>query len=128
MSTSLLFLSAFCQPCKSTTGKMVPKLGGFQFYFVDLIWLPLSVHICLGLVVEYWPFVSACTSHIASYSINSSYYLCLPSSLFKFLPPPTSPPVHPSAHPLINTGPILINSLKKIIKNWWKLAIIYLPG
>ena len=57
----------------------------------DLIWLPLSVHVCLGLVVEYWPFVGACTRH----SYSELYYLCLLSFLFKLLPPPT-PPSRPS--------------------------------
>ena len=27
MSTGLLSLNAFCQPCKSTTGEMMPKEG-----------------------------------------------------------------------------------------------------
>ena len=45
----------------------------------DLIWLPLSVHVCLGLVVEYWPFVGACmyTRYIATLNHIASYYLCL---------------------------------------------------
>ena len=82
--------------------------GRLQVGCVDLIWLPLSVHVCLGLVVEYWPFVGACTCH----SYSKLYYLCLLSSLIKLLLPPT-PPRTPSAHPLIYTGPILMNSIKK---------------
>ena len=57
-----------------------PK-GGLQFGCGDLIWLPLSVHVCLDLVVEYWPFVGTCTYH----SYSKLFYLCLLSSLFKLL-------------------------------------------
>ena len=77
------------------------------------IWHPLSGHIFLGLVVEYWPFVGACTHH----SYSKLYYLCF-LSLFKLLPPPTLPHAPPT-HPLIYTGPILMNSVKK---NCQKLA------
>ena len=66
LQTDLLFQSAFCQPCKSTTGEMAPKEGSNLVYSGELIWLPLSVHICLDLVLEYCPFVGACTCH--SYS------------------------------------------------------------
>ena len=90
MLTDLLSLSAFCQPCKSTTGEMAPK-EGTRSAVGDLIWLPLSAHVCLGLVVEYWPFVGACTRH----GYSKLYSLCLISSLFKLLPPPTPPPSHP---------------------------------
>ena len=75
------------------------------------------------LVVEYWPFVGACTLH----SYSKLYYLCLLHSLIKLLPPPT-PPLRPSRPPLIYTGPILMNSIKKILKNWRKPAIVYLSG
>ena len=119
MSTGLVSLNGFCRPCKSTTGEMVPK----EDSKLDLIWLPLSVHVCLGLVVEYWSFVGACTC----LNYSKLYYLCLLSSLFKLLPPPTPPPCPPT-HSLIYTGPILMNSMKKIIKNWRKPAIIYLSG
>ena len=40
--------------------------GRLQLGSGDLIWLPLSVHICLGLVVEYWPFVGTCALHVQS--------------------------------------------------------------
>ena len=53
--------------------------GGLQVGCGDLIWLPLSVHVCLGLVVENWPFVGACTRH----SYSKLYSLCLISSLIK---------------------------------------------
>ena len=84
---------------------------------------PMSVHVCLGLIVEYWPSVSASTRH----SYSKLYYLCLISSLIKLLPPPT-PPCAPPTHPLIYTGPILMNSIKKIVKNCQKPAIIHLSG
>ena len=63
---------------------MAPKEGSN----LAVGWLPLSVNICLGLVVEYWSFVGACTRH----SYSKLYYLCLLSSLIKLLPPPTQPP------------------------------------
>ena len=72
------------------------------------------MHICLGLVVEYWPFVGAYRHN----GYSKLYYLCLLSSLFKFLPPSTSPPC--PSHPLIYAAPLLINS----IKNWQNLVKI----
>ena len=59
MWTGLLSLNAFCRTCKSTTGEMAPKEGpklavGTRYG---------SVHVYLGLVVEYWSFVGACTRH-----------------------------------------------------------------
>ena len=93
MWTGLLSLNAFCRPCKSTTGEMAPKEGS-RLAVGDLMWLPLSVHVCLGLVVEYWPFMGACTRH----SYSKLYSLCLISSLIKLLPPPTPPP-RPSRPP-----------------------------
>ena len=44
----------------------------------EKIQLPLSVHVCLGLVVEYWSIVGASTCH----SYSELYYLCHISSLF----------------------------------------------
>ena len=49
------------------------------------LWLSLSVHICLGLVEEYWPLLGACTSH----SYSKLWYLCHLASLLKLLLPPT---------------------------------------
>ena len=122
MSTDLLSLNAFCRPCKSTTGEMAPKEGS-RLAVGTWYGSHWSVHVCLGLVVEYWPFVGACTRH----RYSKFYYLCLISSLIKLLPPPT-PPRTPPTHPLIYTGPILMNSIKKIIRNWQKPAIVYLSG
>ena len=65
---------------KSTTGEMAPKEGSI---LPVVIWLPLSLHVCLGLVVEYWPFVGACTRH--SYSKLYSLCQCLLSYLIKLL-------------------------------------------
>ena len=70
---------------------MKSSKGGLQFGCGDLIWLPLSVHVCLCLVVEYWIFVGACTHH----SYSKLYCLCHLASFFKCLPPPT-PHRHPS--------------------------------
>ena len=38
----------------------------------------VSARLSIGLVVEYWPFVGACTRH----SYSKLYYLCLLSSAF----------------------------------------------
>ena len=54
----------------------------------------VSARLSIGLVVEYWPFVGACTRH----SYSKLYSLCLISSLIKLLPPPTPPP-RPSRPP-----------------------------
>ena len=111
MSTGLLSLNAFCRPCKSTTGEMAPKEGSKLEGCGDLIWLLLSVHVCLGLVVEYWPFVSAFTRH----SYSKLYYLCLIRSLIKLLPPPTPPPC--PSHPPPNIHWPNINQFhQKIVK------------
>ena len=123
MWTGLLSLNAFCRPCKSMTGEMVPKEGSRLAVGICLIWLPLSVHVCLGLVVEYWPFVGACTHH----RYSKLYYLCLLSSLIKLLPPPTPPPC--PSHPPPNIHWPNINEFhQKIIKNWRKPATVYLSG
>ena len=52
--------------------------GGIQFCSGNPIWLPLTVHVCLGLVVENSPFMGTCTHH----SYSKLYYcvillLCL---------------------------------------------------
>ena len=68
----------------------------------------VSVHLsrpCSGILF----FVGASTHHC--YSELYYYILCLISSLFKLLPPHAPP-----AHSLIYIGPILMNSMKKIIK------------
>ena len=69
--------------------------GGLQFGSEDLIasyviWLPLSLHACLGLdvasyIVEYWPFVGTSTRHSYSklyYCVILQLLLCL--SLIQF--------------------------------------------
>ena len=122
MWTSLLSLSAFCRPCKSTTGEMAP-MEATRSAVGDLIRLPLSVHVCLGLVVEYWPFVGACTCH----GYSKLYSLCLISSLIKLLPPST-PPLHPSRPPPNIHWPNINEFHQKIIKNWRKSAIVHLSG
>ena len=108
-STGLLSLKAFADHVNPQLVKWHNIKGGVQYGCGDLIWLPLSVHVCLGLVVKYWSFVGARTRH----SYFELYYLCLNSSLFKLLPPPT-PPRAPPAHSLICTGPILMNSMPNI--------------
>ena len=114
MSTGLLYHSAFHWPCKSMTGEMAPK-GSSNLAVGDLIWLPPSVYICLGFVVEYWSFVDACTHH----GYSKLYYLCHLASLFKLLPPPTTTPTPlPPTHSLIYAGPTLMKSMKTFIKNW----------
>ena len=122
-STGLLSLNAFCRPCKSTTGEIGTK-GGLQVGCGDLIWHPLSVHICLGIVVEYWSFVDACTRH--SYS---NYTICVFFLLYLSFYHHPPHPCTPSANPLIIIHWPKINEFhEKIIKNWQKPAIIYLSG
>ena len=120
MPTGLLFQSAFGRPWKSTTSEMVPKVGSNVAMSKELIWLLLSAHICLGIVLEYWPFVGTCTCH----SYSTLYYLRHLASLFKLLPPPIPSHACPS---FIYADPILMNSMTNIIKNWHKCGIIYLP-
>ena len=94
MSTGLFFQSNFCRPCKSTTGEWHQRRDPIWLW--ELILLPLSVHVCLGLVVEYWPYVGTCTNHkCTNHNYSTFYYLYHLASLLKLLPPPT-PPLHPS--------------------------------
>ena len=73
------------------------------------------MHICLGLVVEYWLFVGTYTHH----SYSKLYYLCHLVSLLKLFHHPPHP-YTPPAHPVIYADPILMNSMK----NYKKLAKI----
>ena len=92
MSTGLLYQSAFADHVNSQLVKWCKWRA--PIWYEDLIRLPLSVHFCLGLVVEYWLFVG---TH-GRYSHSTLYYLCHLASLFKPLPPPT-PPHYPPTHP-----------------------------
>ena len=83
----------------------------------------VSARLSIGLVVEYWPFVGTSAHH----SYSELYSLCLISSLFKLLPPPTPPPRHSCPPPNIH-WPNINEFHEKIVKNWRKLAIIYLLG
>ena len=96
----------FFWPCKSTTGEMEPTEG-------SNLAVGTSAHICLGLVVEYWPFVGVCGHHS-----HSKLYHCVILLLCFSLCH------HP---PLIYTGPILMNPWK-VHQKLAKSAIIYLPG
>ena len=67
---------------------------GLQFSNGELIWIPLSVYVCLGFIVEYWPFVGTCTHH----SYSKLFYLCnlaLWLSFYNHPPYPHAPPTHP---------------------------------
>ena len=94
MSTGLLFQSAFCWPWiyEWWNGTNV----GIQFVIGDLIWFPLSAYVCLGFVVEYWPFVGACRHH----SHSKLYRLCHLASLFYPWPPHTPHHCALPTHPL----------------------------
>ena len=94
MWTGLLSLNAFCRPCKSTTGEMAPKEGTKLAVGTWYGSHCQCTSLYIGFVVEYWPFVGACTRH----SYSKLYSLCLLSSLIKLLPPPT-PPLRPSCPP-----------------------------
>ena len=115
MWIGLLSLNAFCRPCKSTTGEMAPKEGSRLAVGTCYGSHCQCMHVCLGLVVGYWPFVGACTRH----SYSKLYYLCLLSSLVKLLPPPT-PPLRPSRPPAPNIHWPNINEFHQ--KNRKKLA------
>ena len=87
--------------------------GGFQFSSGDLIWLPLSVHICLGFVLEYCPFVGGCTRH----GYSKLYYLCPLASLLRLFPTPTSP-LYPSCQPFYICWPNINEFHEQIVKKW----------
>ena len=110
--TGLLFLNVFCRLCKFTTGEMAPKEGPIWLWGPDMA---PTVSTCLsspcsGILV----FVGASTRH----SYSELYYLCLISSLFKLLPPPTQPPC--PSHPPPNIHWPNINEFHE--KNCKKLA------
>ena len=104
------FPECFFRPCESTTGEMAPIEASDLAVGPDMT-STVSAHLsrpCSGILA----FVGACTCH----SYTKLYYLCLLSFLFKHLPLPTPHP-HTSCHPLIYAGPILMNSMKKRVKN-----------
>ena len=53
MSTNLLFQSAFVDHVNSWLMKWCQQQAPIWHRGLDMV--PLSVHVCLGLVVEYWP-------------------------------------------------------------------------
>ena len=113
MSTDLLFQSAFCRLCKLIHNwQNGAKVGGLKLGSGHLIWLPLSVHVCLGLVLKYWPLVGTCTCHsyFKLYTVCVLLLLCLSFCHYS----PYIPPIHL----LIYAAPILMNSMK----NHQKLA------
>ena len=63
MSTGLFFYSGFCRPWKSMTSEMAPIARWLWYGSGYLTRLPLSVLVCLGIVVEYWPFVGIYGHH-----------------------------------------------------------------
>ena len=98
------FQSAFCRPRKSTTGEMAPMEGSN----LAVGWLSLS---CLGLVVEYWPLLGTCRYH----NYSKLYYFVVLLLCLSFHHHPPHPHI-PHTHHLIYTGPILMNSIKKLSK------------
>ena len=70
------FPECFFWPCKSMTGEMAPMEG----FSLAVGTLP---HVCLGLVVEYWPFVGACGHH----SHSKLYHYVILLSLCHHPPP-----------------------------------------
>ena len=94
--------------------------GWLQFGSGDLKWLPLSVNICLGIVVEYWPFVGTCGPHSPSYYNSTVCLLLLLCFSLCYHLHQYLCPSHPS---LTHADPILMNSMKNC-QNWWKSSII----
>ena len=57
-----------------------------------IVWLPLSTHICLGLVVEYWSIVGGCGCHSHTKLYHCAVLLlCL---VFATTGHPTPAPLH----------------------------------
>ena len=103
----LLFQSAFSNHVNPWLVK-----GGLQYSSGDLIWLPLSVHICLSLVLEYWPFwVHVQVMATLHSTICVIFLLCW--NIFHHPPHPRAPPTQS----LMYAGPILMNFMKNA-KNW----------
>ena len=71
-------------------------------------WLSLS---CLGLVVEYWPFLGTCRRH----NYSKLYYCVVLLLYLSFHHHPPHPHIPPTHH-LIYAGPILMNLLKNCQK------------
>ena len=70
---------------------------------------PLSAHINLGFVVEYWPFVGACERHS-----HSKLYHCIILLLCLAFATTHPTPALILSTSLYITSPILMNSMKKI--------------
>ena len=67
--------------------------GEVQFGSGDLILLSLSAHTCLGLVMEYWPFVGACERY-AHFRLYHCVILLLCFSHCHHPPHPCAPPLY----------------------------------
>ena len=112
MSTGLLCRVCFSEDVNPRLVKWHPWRAPIWQW--DLIWLSLSAYICLGLVVEYWPFVGACGRYSHS-KLHQFCHLAFWFSLCYHPPHSCAPP----AHSFIYTGPILKNSWKnhqKLVK------------
>ena len=101
----------FIRPCKSMAGEMAP---------MEVSNLAVGTWYCshcqsIGLVVEYLPFVGACGRH--SHSKPYQYVILL--LCFNLCHHPHHPCV-PPAHQVIYTGPMLMNSMKKIVTSYSK--------
>ena len=108
MSTGLLLQSAFPNHVNPRLVKWCQWKAPIWQWGLDMD--PLSAHICLRLVVEYsplWVHVDAIAT--LNPTIVSSCFFVLAFAI-------THPTLHSSCPPLIYTGPILMNSMKKCQK------------
>ena len=109
-STGLLSLNAFCRPWKSTTGEMAPKEGSnlaVGTWYGSHCWCT-SVKALQWNIDPLWVHV-----HVIA-TLNST--ICVFFLLWLSFCQHSSHSRAPPTHPLIYTGPILMNFMKKIIK------------
>ena len=106
MLTGMLFLSAFRQPCKSTTGEIMPKKGSNLAVGSDIA---PTISACLSRPCNRILALCGCIATL-NYTICMFFLLCLNYCHH---------PCHahtPPTHPLVFSGPILMNCMKKSSK------------
>ena len=117
------FPEYFYRPCKSMTGEMVPMEGSNLAVGSDMA---PTISACLSRPCG--GTLALCGYMWKSYIATVNSTICVILLLWLGFYHHQSHPLTPPAHPVIYDGPILMNSMKQIIKNLWKSAIVNLPG
>ena len=83
--------------------------------------LVLSVHICLGLVVEYWPIMGTCRH---AYNHSKLCHSCHPTTLFSLLPPPTGDQLLPSWPKSLSMAETYVDPAKNVYASVYLISVM----